>query len=240
MSEAENNAKVDIWEEVYVGYSNGKENSSVLKKYPEEPRPTRVDNLIEIMFFFGVLFLVVSPGYFHFFKSIISHEDISQMVVHWSFVAFFLFSLGNAYGQRRIVGASPGYIKFHRRTTVGLWLYIIGCCCFNMKSDVGNLIFIACTGMAVLLFWNGHYCWQRHKYEIHKWKEVPEKIGLLPSREYIPYRFLIFEEGNNARLFEYRGNINKPGLVYKFPYEEKQANIKDEPELKTIACGTFN
>jgi len=213
----------DIWKEVYVGWSNGKENALVLKKYPEELGSNRVQVLTILMLFFGVLALVAMPFLFQNSEAFIFY--------HGYFVAFFLVSLGNTWGQSVIVGHSPDYIKFLRWITAGLWLYIIGWG-FHMKYSSGLLIPCAGTGMAILAFFVGYLHWGRYKRKIQNWKDDPEKSGFIPSREYTPYRFLIFEEGNNARLFEYSGNIRKPGLIYKFPYEEKQANAKGELEPK--------
>jgi len=223
MSEAENNTQESIWKEVYVGWSNGKENSLVLKKYPDELASIRVQDLTILMLFFGVLALVAMPFLLSNFKAFIFY--------HGFFVAFFLFSLGNTCGKSMIVGQTHDFIKFLRWITAGLWLYVI-----SWNLYVSHLPWLLTplmgTGMALIAFGRGYLHWGRYKREIQNWKDAPEKSGLGPSREYTPYRFLIFEEGNDARLFEYRGDIRKPGLIYKFPYEEKQANTKGELELK--------
>lgn len=217
MSEAENNTQASIWKEVYAGWSNGKENALVLKKYPEELGSRRVQGRTILMLFIGVLVLVIMPFLLPNLETFIFY--------HGFFVAFFLVLLGNTWGQSVIVGHSPDYIKFLRWITAGLWLYIIGWI-FPVNHPFYFLIPFAATGMAVLAFLKSSLHFSRYKREIQKWKDAPEKLGLRPLREYTPYRFLIFEEGNDARLFEYRGNIRKLGLIYKFPYEEKQANTK--------------
>lgn len=229
MNEIENNTPKDIWDEVHIGHSQDKiKNSLVLKKYNEKLYRSRIDNLMLFMSFFGFLFLFYTFSLWHVFRPFHFQNDgdLSLAIIFCSIcLAYFFFTLGKAYGQKRIIGPSPGYIKFHRRITVALWIYIIGWWCVTMNSNMGDLIFLACTGMAILLFLNGQSNWQCHKHEIYEWKDAPENIGFIPSGEYKPYRFLIFEKGNDARLFEYRGNIRKLGLVYKFPYEEKQDEL---------------